>query len=113
MNKNDLSNKELTAAQRDELIRILMDRFEKNMIRHQGIKWAKVQGRLDAHPEKLWSLSEKERTGGDPDVVGYDKKTSEYIFYDCSAATPAGRRNVCYDQPALDARVEIQFANRE
>ncbi len=90
--------------QRDELISTLMARFEKNMNRHHGIKWVEVQGKLDAHPERLWSLGEMERTGGEPDVVGYDENTSEYIFYDCSAETPAGRRNVCYDQAALDAR---------
>ncbi len=94
----------MNIKQRDELIRILMVRFENNMNRHHGVEWVKVQVKLGAHPEKLWSLSEMERTGGEPDVVGYDEKTSEYLFYDCSAESPEGRRNVCYDQEALEAR---------
>ncbi len=96
--------KSINEKQSEELIRILMTRFEKNMNRHHGIKWVDVQEKLEAHLEKLWSLSEMERTGGEPDVVGYDDKTSEYIFYDCSTETPEGRRNVCYDQAALEAR---------
>ena len=99
-------NKKLSADQRDELIKALKARFEKNMNRHKGLEWAKVQARLEANPEKLWSLSEMERTGGEPDVVGHNKKTGEYIFYDCSAETPKGRRSICYDREALDARKE-------
>ncbi len=90
--------------QRDALLGTLKARFEKNMGRHKGLEWAQVQARLEANPEKLWSLSEMERTGGEPDVVGLDEKTGEYIFYDCSAETPEGRRNVCYDRAALDSR---------
>ena len=96
--------KDMNIKLREELIRILMARFENNMNRHHGVKWAKVQEKLEAHPEKLWSLSEMERTGGEPDVVGYAEKTSEYIFYDCSKESPEGRRNVCYDREALEAR---------
>jgi hypothetical protein len=98
--------KDMKAKQRDELINTLKSRFEKNMDRHQGLEWAKVQAKLEANPEKLWSLSEMERTGGEPDVVGYDKKTGEYVFYDCSAESPKGRRSVCYDRAALEARKE-------
>ncbi len=96
--------KALKDKQREELLRALKARFEDNMNRHKGLQWAKVQAKLEANPEKLWSLGEMERTGGEPDVVGYDKKTGEYIFYDCSAASPEGRRNVCYDREALEAR---------
>ncbi len=96
--------KEMNIQQRDELIRIIMARFENNMNRHPGVQWAKVQEKLEARPEKLWSLGEMERTGGEPDVVGYDEKTEEYIFNDCSAESPEGRRNVCYDHEALEAR---------
>lgn len=88
----------------EELIKALEVRFEKNMSRHKGLEWAKVQAKLEADPEKLWSLNEMERTGGEPDVVGYDKKTGEYIFYDCSAESPNGRRSVCYDREALESR---------
>jgi hypothetical protein len=98
--------KKLSAEQREELLGALKARFEKNMNRHKGLEWAKVQAKLEAHTEKLWSLNEMERTGGEPDVVGYDKKTSEYIFYDCSAESPDGRRNVCYDREGLEARKE-------
>ncbi len=98
--------KELKAKQREELLRALQARFEKNMNRHKGLEWAKVQTKLEAHPEKLWSLNEMERTGGEPDVVGYDKKASEYIFYDCAAESPNGRRSVCYDREALESRKE-------
>src|SRR5271168_2845940 len=98
--------KALSPAQREELLRALKARFEKNMNRHQGLEWAKVQARLEANAEKLWSLSEMERTGGEPDVVGHDKKTGEYIFYDCSEESPKGRRSLCYDRGALDARKE-------
>ena len=98
--------KKLPAEQRDELLKTLKARFEKNMNRHKGLEWAKVQAKLGANGEKLWSLSEMERTGGEPDVVGHDKKTGEYIFYDCSAESPKDRRSVCYDREALDARKE-------
>ena len=98
--------KDLKAKQREELLRALQARFEKNMNRHQGLEWAKVRAKLEANPEKLWSLNEMERTGGEPDVVGYDKKTGEYIFYDCSAESPKGRRSVCYDREALESRKE-------
>jgi hypothetical protein len=96
--------KDLKAKQREELIRTLKARFEKNMHRHKGLAWAKVQVRLKGHPEKLWSLHEMERTGGEPDVVGYDKRTGEYIFYDCSPESPIGRRKVCYDREAAEKR---------
>jgi hypothetical protein len=100
------SNAALNAKQKDELLKTLKARFELNMARHQGLDWAKVQAKLDANPAKLWSLSEMERTGGEPDVVGHDQKTGEYIFYDCSAESPKGRRSLCYDRAALDARKE-------
>ncbi len=98
----------MKAKQREELITALKARFEKNMNRHKGLEWAKVQAKLQANTEKLWSLNEMERTGGEPDVVGYDKKAGEYIFYDCSAETPQGRRNVCYDREALESRKEFK-----
>jgi hypothetical protein len=105
--KNIKSNKkELSPEQREELLRALKARFEKNMNRHKGLEWAKVQAKLEANTEKLWSLHEMERTGGEPDVVGHDKKTGEYSFYDCSAESPKGRRSVCYDREALEARKE-------
>src|SRR5712664_4024944 len=110
--KNIKSNKkELSPEQREELLRALKARFEKNMNRHKGLEWAKVQAKLEAHTEKLWSLNEMERTGGEPDVVGHDKKTGEYIFYDCSSESPKGRRSVCYDREALEARKENKPAN--
>jgi uncharacterized protein DUF4256 len=98
--------KELSPEERKELLWGLKARFEKNMNRHQGLEWAKVQAKLEASVEKLWSLHEMERTGGEPDVVGHDQKTGEYIFYDCSAQSPEGRRNVCYDREALESRKE-------
>jgi len=98
--------KELSPEQREGLLRTLKARFEKNMNRHQGLEWAKVQARLEANPEKLWSLHVMEETGGEPDVVGHDEKTGEYIFYDCSAESPKGRRSVCYDGEALASRKE-------
>jgi hypothetical protein len=101
-----MSKKELSKAQREELLKTLKARFEKNMNRHKGVEWGKVQAKLEANPGKLWSLAEMERTGGEPDVVGQDKKTGEYIFYDCSAESPKGRRSICYDREALDARKE-------
>jgi hypothetical protein len=100
--------KELSPQQRAELLSTLQARFEKNMGRHQGLEWAKVQPRLEANPEKLWSLGEMEGTGGEPDVVGQDKKTGEYIFYDCSAESPKDRRNVCYDRAALESRKQFK-----
>ncbi|WP_339229300.1 DUF4256 domain-containing protein [Oceanobacillus sp. FSL K6-2867] len=97
-------NKELAPEQRDELLSVLKARFEKNMHRHQEIEWEDVQAKLDVNPVKLWSLNEMEKSSGEPDVVGYDKETDEYIFYDCSAESPKGRRSVCYDREALEAR---------
>jgi hypothetical protein len=102
------NNMELSPGQHEELLRVLKARFEKNINRHEGLEWAKVQAKLEANPEKLWSLNEMERTGGEPDVVGHDNNTGEYIFYDCSAETPKGRRNVCYDREALDSRKEFK-----
>jgi hypothetical protein len=96
--------KELSLEQREELLSTLKARFEKNVNRHEGIEWADVQVKLVANPEKLWSLNEMEGTGGEPDVVGYDEETGEYIFYDCSAESPKGRRSLCFDRAALDAR---------
>lgn len=101
----------MNAKQREELLKILKARFEKNMGRHKGLAWAKVQAKLDANAEKLSSLNEMEMTGGEPDVVGHDKKTGEYIFYDCSAETPKGRRSVCYDRDGLDSRKEHKPEN--
>lgn len=101
----------LAPEQREELLRALKARFEKNMSRHEGLEWAKVQARLEANAEKLWSLHEMERTGGEPDVVGQDPKTGESIFYDCSAESPKGRRSVCYDREALEARKENKPEN--
>jgi hypothetical protein len=101
----------LSPAQREELVSALKARFEKNMNRHQGLKWANVEAKLEANTEKLWSLNEMERTGGEPDVVGHDKKTGEYIFYDCSAESPNGRRSVCYDGEALESRKEHKPKN--
>src|SRR5213594_712572 len=100
-NKKDLSTERI-----EELLRALKDSFEKNMNRHKGFEWVKVQARLEASAEKLWSLNEMERTGGEPDVVGHDKKTGEYIYYDCSPESPKGRRSVCYDREALESRKE-------
>ncbi len=100
------TKKKLSPGQREELFRALKVRFEANMNRHKGIEWPKVQPKLEANPEKLWSLSEMERTGGEPDVVGHDKKTGEYIFVDCSIQTPSGRVSLCYDDEALEARKE-------
>jgi hypothetical protein len=105
------AKKKLSAEQREELLKILKARFEKNMKRHQSLEWAKVQAKLEANPEKLWSLNEMERTGGEPDVVGHDKKTGEFIIYDCAAESPNGRRSVCYDREALDSRKENRPAN--
>ena len=101
-----MSNVTLSNKQREELLGVLQARFQKNLNRHGGLEWAKLQARLEANPEKLRSLHEMESTGGDPDVVGHDKKTGEYIFYDCSAESPKGRRSLCYDREALDSRKE-------
>ncbi len=110
---NDInSNKiELSLEQLEELLRTLKARFEKNMDRHKGLEWTKVQARLEANPEKLWSLNEMERTGGEPDVVGHDKTTGDYIFYDCTAESPKGRRSLCYDRQALESRKEYKPEN--
>src|SRR4029077_17592433 len=103
--------KEFSTKQREELLNTLKARFEKTMNRHKGLEWAKVQAKLEANPKKLWSLNEMERTGGEPDVVDHDKKTGEYIFYDCSPESPQGRRSYCYDREALDLRKEHKPEN--
>ncbi len=110
MKNTNISN-ELSSEQKEKLFTTLKTRFEKNMGRHKGLEWAKVQTRLEKVGEKLWSLNEMERTGGEPDVVDFDKKTGEYIFYDCSLETPTGRRNVCYDREALNARQSFKPKN--
>ena len=101
----------LSPKQREELLNVLKARFEKNMVRHKGLKWDEAQEKLETHSEKLWYLNEMERTGGEPDVVGRDKKTGEYIFYDCSAESPKGRRNVCYDREAQEGRKKFAPEN--
>jgi Protein of unknown function (DUF4256) len=114
MNRSKSNKKELSPKQREELLTALKARFEKNMNRHKGLEWAKVQSRIcgmEANAEKLWSLHEMERTGGEPDVVGQDKKTGEYIFFDCSAESPKGRTSLCYDREALDSRKEFKPKN--
>src|SRR5207253_2563698 len=111
MKKLNSDKKELSSAQREELLRALKARFEKNMDRHKGLEWAKVKAKLEANSGQLWSLNEMERTGGEPDVVGFDKKTGEYIFYDCSAESPKGRRSLCYDGAALESRKEHKPKN--
>jgi uncharacterized protein DUF4256 len=103
---NSGSKKQLSSKQREDLIGILKARFEGNMNRHKGLRWAEVQAKLEANADKLWSLHEMEKTDGEPDVVGRDKKTGEYIFYDCSAESPKGRRSVCYDREGLESRKE-------
>jgi hypothetical protein len=105
------SQKQLTLTQSEGLLNVLKTRFEKNKSRHQNIEWPAVQTKLEAHPDKLWSLNEMENTGGEPDVVGYDEFTNEYLFYDCSAETPKGRRSICFDREALESRKEHQPAN--
>jgi len=105
------AKRDMKVKQREELLRTLKARFEKNMNRHKGLEWAKVQAKLEANAEKLWSLNEMETTGGEPDVVGYDKKTGEYSFYDCSAESPKGRRSVCYDREGLESRKEHKPEN--
>ena len=111
MNRNNDIKKELMLEQRDELLNILRDRFEKNMNRHEDLEWVKVQTKLEANIEKLWVLNEMEITGGEPDVVGQDKTTGEYIFYDCSIESPKGRRSLCYDREALESRKEHKPKN--
>jgi hypothetical protein len=109
--KSVKAKKELSAKQAEELLGALKARFEKNMNRHEGLEWAKVKAKLDANPDKLRSLSEMERTGGEPDVVGHDKNAGEYIFFDCAAESPKGRRSFCYDREALDSRKENKPKN--
>jgi Protein of unknown function (DUF4256) len=106
-----IAKKKLSSEQREELLLAVRARFEKNMNRHKGIEWATVQAKLIANPEKLWSLNEMEKTEGEPDVVGHDKKTGEYIFYDCAAESPKGRRSICYDHEALESRKEHKPEN--
>jgi Protein of unknown function (DUF4256) len=103
--------KKLSPENSTELLNTLKGRFEKNMNRHQGLDWSEIQSKLENNPEKLWSLGEMERTEGEPDVVGFDEKTGEYIFYDCSAESPKGRRSLCYDRDALEKRKENKPAN--
>jgi hypothetical protein len=109
--KSVKTKKDLSPGQREELLKVLKTRFEKCMNRHESLEWAQVKAKLEASAEKLWSLNEMERTGGEPDVVGHDKKTGEYIFYDCSAESPKGRRSVCYDREALESRKEHKPAD--
>jgi hypothetical protein len=111
MNDIKSDKKELSPKEREELLRALKARFEKNMTRHQGLEWAEVQAKLEANSQKLWSLNEMERTGGEPDVVGHDNKPGQHVFYDCSAESPKGRTNVCYDREALDSRKEHKPKN--
>lgn len=111
MKKVNSNKAKLSAEQGTALLKVLKARFEKNMKRHKGLEWAKVQAKLEANPGKLWSLDEMELTGGEPDVVGYDKKTGEYIFYDCSAESPKGRRSICFDGEALASRKEHKPKN--
>jgi hypothetical protein len=111
MSKSSKTKGKLSSEQREELLLALEVRFEKNMKRHKGLEWTNVQKKIVSNPEKLWSLNEMEISGGEPDVVGQDKKTGEYIFYDCAAETPKGRRSFCYDREALEARKEHKPAN--
>ena len=106
INNMKTAKKDLSPKQLEALLTTIKSRFEKNPNRHKGLDWAKVQARLEGSPEKLWALAEMERTGGEPDVVGLDKKTGEYVFYDCSAESPKGRTSLCYDREALDSRKE-------
>jgi len=105
------NKQELLLIEREDLLRTLRVRFEKHMVRHEGLEWAEVQARLEANPGKLWSLHEMERTGGEPDVIGYDEKTGEYLFCDCSAESPKGRRSICYDREALESRKQHKPEN--
>ena len=109
--KNTSKKRDLSPDQRNKLLSTLKSRFEKNMDRHQGLDWSKVEAKLRAHAEKLWTLNEMEQTGGEPDVVGFDKKSGEFIFYDCAPETPKGRRSLCYDRAALNARKEHKPAD--
>src|SRR5437016_4305391 len=109
--KGGETKKKLSPEQREELLKTLKARFEKNMNRHKGLEWATVKAKLEAGAEKLWSLNEMERTGGEPDVVGHDKKTGEYIFFDCSAESPNGRRSICYDREGQESRKEHKPEN--
>lgn len=111
MSKMSNAKKKISKEQREELLEILKTRFDKNMKRHKGIEWAKVEARLDKNAEKLWSLAEMEKTGGEPDVVGFDKKSGEYMFVDCAAESPKGRRSICYDHEALESRKEHKPGN--
>jgi len=111
MSKINNNKNKLSTEQSKELLKTLKTRFEKNINRHKGIEWSKIQSRLEANPEKLWSLDDMETTGGEPDVVGYDKKKDEYIFYDCSAESPKDRRSLCYDRQALESRKEHKPKN--
>ena len=108
MNNMKIAPKNISPKQRVALLTTLKSRFEKNPNRHQGLDWTKVQARLEDNPEKLWSLAEMERTGGEPDVVGHDQKSGEYVFYDCSAESPKGRTSLCYDRAALESRKELK-----
>jgi hypothetical protein len=109
--KGAKTKKELSSEQREELLGTLKGRFEKNMNRHAGLEWAKVKAKLEANPGKLWSLHEMENTGGEPDVVGHDKKTGDYLFFDCSPQSPEGRTSLCYDREALDSRKKFKPKN--
>lgn len=111
MKKTNINKKGLSPEQREELFRVLKDRFEENINRHKGLDWVKVRARLESNAEILWSLNEMERTGGEPDVVAHDKKTGEYIFYDCSEESPKDRRGLCFDREALDSRKEHKPKN--
>ena len=111
MDNSKSKKRELSLKQREDLLRVLKARFEKHLQRHKGIEWEKVHVKLESHPEKLWSLQEMERSGGEPDIVGQDKKTGEYIFYDCAPESPKGRRSICYDGEALESRKENKPAN--
>ncbi|GHN02351.1 hypothetical protein WSM22_38400 [Cytophagales bacterium WSM2-2] len=106
-----MSKKKLSPGESKELLGILMARFEKNRKRHEGLEWDKIQAKLQASPEKLWTLNEMETTGGEPDVIGQNKKTGEFVFYDCSAESPGGRRSICYDHEALESRKENKPGN--
>ena len=111
MNKIKSNKKELSSEQCEELLKTLKTRFEKNMNRHKSLEWTKVKAKLEANADKLWSLNEMEKTGGEPDIVDHDKKTGEYIFYDCSDESPKGRRSLCYDREALESRKEYKPVN--
>jgi hypothetical protein len=111
LGRRTMANGTLSKKQREEILKVLQARFEKNTNRHKGLEWAQVQAKLQANPKKLWSLNEMERTGGEPDVIGHDKKTGEYIFYDSSAESPRGRRGLCYDREALESRKQDKPRN--